>query len=82
MVPFKKRASSTELATEDGIVSFCRHKVQAVIPVRLESTQSGSSQGRNHHSVGFGVISEIASGFVGYDSVISKDSSLDQKVAN
>jgi arylsulfatase A-like enzyme len=30
--------------------------------------------GRNHHSVGFGVISEIATGFPGYDSVIGKDS--------
>ncbi|MBV9290239.1 MAG: sulfatase-like hydrolase/transferase, partial [Hyphomicrobiales bacterium] len=29
--------------------------------------------GRNHHSAGFGVISEIASGFPGYDSVIGKD---------
>lgn len=30
--------------------------------------------GRNHHSVGFGVISEAASGFPGYDSYIGKDS--------
>src|SRR5271167_9693 len=30
--------------------------------------------GRNHHSVGFGVISEIATGFPGYDSVIGRDS--------
>jgi arylsulfatase A-like enzyme len=29
--------------------------------------------GRNHHSVGFGVISEMATGFPGYDSVITKD---------
>src|SRR5271166_2837572 len=28
--------------------------------------------GRNHHSVGFGVISEISTGFPGYDSVIGK----------
>jgi arylsulfatase A-like enzyme len=28
---------------------------------------------RNHHSVGFGVISEAATGFPGYDSVIGKD---------
>jgi hypothetical protein len=31
MVPLKKRASSTELATTDGIVSFCRHRIQPVI---------------------------------------------------
>ena len=30
--------------------------------------------GRNHHSVGFGVISEIATGYPGYNSVIGKDS--------
>src|SRR5208282_3914115 len=29
--------------------------------------------GRNHHSVGFGVISEIATGYPGYDSVIGRD---------
>ena len=30
--------------------------------------------GRNHHSVGFGVITENATGFPGYNSVIGKDS--------
>ena len=30
--------------------------------------------GRNHHSVGFGVITEISTGFPGYDSVIDKNS--------
>ena len=29
--------------------------------------------GRNHHSVGFGVISEQATGFPGYNSIIPKD---------
>jgi len=29
--------------------------------------------GRNHHSVGFGVISEQATGYPGYDSIITKD---------
>src|SRR6185295_16337462 len=29
--------------------------------------------GRNHHSVGFGVITELATGYPGYDSVIPKD---------
>src|SRR5512146_19562 len=31
--------------------------------------------GRNHHSVGFGVISEMATGFPGYNSVITRDKS-------
>ena len=38
-------------------------------------TRAALITGRNHHSVGFGVVSEAASGYPGYDSVISKDSS-------
>jgi arylsulfatase A-like enzyme len=37
-------------------------------------TRAALITGRNHHSVGFGVVSEGASGFPGYDSVITKDS--------
>jgi len=37
-------------------------------------TRAALITGRNHHSVGFGVISEIASGFPGYNSVIGEDS--------
>src|SRR5271163_1454982 len=35
-------------------------------------TRAALITGRNHHSVGFGVISEIATGFPGYNSVIGK----------
>jgi arylsulfatase A-like enzyme len=37
-------------------------------------TRAALITGRNHHSVGFGVISEIATGFPGYNSIIPKDS--------
>jgi arylsulfatase len=37
-------------------------------------TRAALLTGRNHHSVGFGVISEAATGFPGYNSVIGKDS--------
>src|SRR5271157_2602205 len=37
-------------------------------------TRAAIITGRNHHSVGFGVVSEAASGFPGYNSVIGKDS--------
>ena len=37
-------------------------------------TRAALITGRNHHSVGFGVISEAASGYPGYDSYIGKDS--------
>src|SRR5438094_7412087 len=37
-------------------------------------TRAALPTGRNHHSAGFGVISEMATGFPGYDSVIGRDS--------
>jgi len=37
-------------------------------------TRAALITGRNHHSVGFGVVSEAATGFPGYDSVIGKES--------
>jgi arylsulfatase A-like enzyme len=36
-------------------------------------TRAALITGRNHHSVGFGVISEAATGFPGYNSIITKD---------
>jgi arylsulfatase A-like enzyme len=36
-------------------------------------TRAALITGRNHHSAGFGVISELATGYPGYDSVIAKD---------
>jgi arylsulfatase A-like enzyme len=36
-------------------------------------TRAALITGRNHHSVGFGVVSEAASGFPGYNSIIPKD---------
>ena len=37
-------------------------------------TRAALITGRNHHSAGFGVISEAATGFPGYNSIIRKDS--------
>ncbi|MBX9761330.1 MAG: sulfatase-like hydrolase/transferase, partial [Beijerinckiaceae bacterium] len=36
-------------------------------------TRAALITGRNHHSVGFGVIAEQATGYPGYNSIISKD---------
>jgi arylsulfatase A-like enzyme len=36
-------------------------------------TRAALISGRNHHSSGFGVISEQATGYPGYDSIIAKD---------
>src|SRR5271170_1559424 len=38
-------------------------------------TRAALITGRNHHSVGFGVISEQSTGFPGYNSIIGQDSS-------
>lgn len=38
-------------------------------------TRAALITGRNHHSVGFGVISEQSTGFPGYNSIIPKDKS-------
>jgi arylsulfatase A-like enzyme len=36
-------------------------------------TRAALITGRNHHSVGFGIITELATGFPGYDSIIGAD---------
>ncbi|MDM0084928.1 arylsulfatase [Variovorax sp. J31P179] len=36
-------------------------------------TRAALLTGRNHHSVGFGVITELSTGFPGYDSIIGPD---------
>jgi len=36
-------------------------------------TRAALITGRNHHSVGFGQISEMSTGFPGYDSIITRD---------
>jgi len=36
-------------------------------------TRAALITGRNHHSVGFGVVSEQATGYPGYDSIITRD---------
>ncbi|MCC7422655.1 MAG: arylsulfatase [Planctomycetaceae bacterium] len=38
-------------------------------------TRAALLTGRNHHAVGFGVISEQSTGYPGYDSIITKDKS-------
>src|SRR5665811_2484683 len=36
-------------------------------------TRAALITGRNHHSAGFGVISELSTGYPGYDSIITPD---------
>ncbi|MCM8595632.1 MAG: arylsulfatase [Candidatus Accumulibacter sp.] len=43
-------------------------------------TRAALITGRNHHSVGFGVISEQATGYPGYDSVITRDKATIGKI--
>ena len=43
-------------------------------------TRAALLTGRNHHSVGFGVISEMATGYPGYNSVMGPESATTAKV--
>jgi len=43
-------------------------------------TRAALITGRNHHSVGFGVVSEQATGYPGYDSIITKDKATIGKI--
>ncbi len=43
-------------------------------------TRAALITGRNHHSVGFGVITEQSTGFPGYDSIIDKNSATIGKI--
>ncbi|QRM55925.1 arylsulfatase [Sinorhizobium sp. BG8] len=43
-------------------------------------TRAALITGRNHHSVGFGVIAEQATGYPGYDSIITRDKATIGKI--
>ncbi len=51
-----------------GLRYTCMHSTALCSP-----TRAALITGRNHHSAGFGVVSEQATGFPGYNSVLSKD---------
>jgi arylsulfatase len=51
-----------------GLRYTCMHSTALCSP-----TRAALITGRNHHSAGFGVVSEQATGFPGYNSVITKD---------
>src|SRR5262249_23088671 len=51
-----------------GLRYTCMHSTALCSP-----TRAALITGRNHHSAGFGVISEQSTGFPGYNSIIAKD---------
>ncbi len=51
-----------------GLRYTCFHSTALCSP-----TRAALITGRNHHSVGFGVVSEQSTGFPGYNSIIPKD---------
>ena len=63
-----RRRRSTASPT-DGLRYTNFHSTSLCSP-----TRAALITGRNHHSVGFGVVSEQSTGFPGYNSIIGKDS--------
>lgn len=58
----------------DRIASMGLRYTQFHSTALCSPTRAALITGRNHHSVGFGVISEMSTGYPGYDSYIGKDS--------
>jgi hypothetical protein len=59
--------------TLDRLASMGLRYTQFHTTALCSPTRASLITGRNHHSVGFGVISEMATGYPGYNSVITKD---------
>jgi arylsulfatase A-like enzyme len=57
----------------DGIANKGLRLTQFHSTALCSPTRAALITGRNHHSVGFGVITEISTGYPGYNSVITKD---------
>jgi arylsulfatase len=55
---------------KNGLRYTCMHSTALCSP-----TRAAIITGRNHHSSGFGVVSEQSTGFPGYNSIIQKDKS-------
>jgi arylsulfatase A-like enzyme len=59
--------------TLDRLASMGLRYTQFHTTALCSPTRAALITGRNHHSVGFGVIGEMATGYPGYNNVISKD---------
>ena len=59
--------------TLDRIAAMGLHYTRFHTTALCSPTRAALLTGRNHHSVGFGVIAEQATGYPGYDSIIEKN---------
>ena len=59
--------------TLDRIASMGLRYTQFHTTSLCSPTRAALITGRNHHSVGFGVIGEASTGYPGYNSIITKD---------
>ena len=62
--------------TMDGIANEGLRYNRVFSTALCSPTRAALITGRNHHSAGFGVISEQSTGFPGYNSIIGKDCCL------
>jgi arylsulfatase len=61
-------APALERVAKNGLRYTCMHSTALCSP-----TRAALITGRNHHSVGFGVVAEQATGYPGYNSIITRD---------
>jgi arylsulfatase A-like enzyme len=66
--------------TMDRIANMGLRYTQFHSTALCSPTRAALITGRNHHSVGFGVVSEQATGFPGYNSIITRDSATVGKI--
>src|ERR1044072_3471015 len=59
--------------TKDRLAAMGLRYTQMHSTALCSPTRAALITGRNHHSVGFGVIAEQSTGFPGYDSIIGPD---------
>jgi arylsulfatase A-like enzyme len=57
----------------DGVAAAGLRYIQFHSTALCSPTRAALITGRNHHSVGFGVIGELSTGYPGYDSIIGPE---------
>ena len=76
MAALAERSSDLTPQAVDRIAQSGLRYTQMHSTALCSPTRAALITGRNHHSVGFGVVSELSAGYLGYDSFITKDKAV------